>query len=69
MPTWTRSALASIPKMSEPRNSMVPSQRTVSTKSHMRLNVRKSVDLPQPDGPMKAVQRWRGISRSIPLSA
>ena len=48
---------------------MEPSVRTPSTKSHMRLNVRSSVDLPQPDGPMKAQQRFSGICRSIDLSA
>ena len=56
-------------KMSWPQNSMEPSVRTPSTKSHMRLNVRSSVDLPQPDGPMKAQQRFSGIWRSIDLSA
>ena len=35
----------------------------------MRLKVRSSVDLPQPDGPMKAVARFRGISRLTPLRA
>ena len=35
----------------------------------MRLNVRSSVDLPQPDGPMKAQQRFSGICRSIDFSA
>ena len=28
----------------------------------MRLSVRNSVDLPQPDGPMKAVTCFSGIS-------
>ncbi len=27
----------------------------------MRLKQRSRVDLPQPDGPMKAVTRWRGM--------
>ena len=55
--------------MSRPPNSIVPSVRTDSTKSHMRLKVRSSVDLPQPEGPMKAVARFLGISRLTPLSA
>ena len=35
----------------------------------MRLKVRSSVDLPQPDGPMKAVTFFSGMSRLMPLSA
>ena len=35
----------------------------------MRLNVRSSVDLPQPDGPMKAVTLPSGISRLMFFSA
>ena len=35
----------------------------------MRLKVRSSVDLPQPDGPMKAVTLFSGISRLMPFSA
>jgi hypothetical protein len=35
----------------------------------MRLKVRSSVDLPQPDGPMKAVTFFSGISRLMPLRA
>jgi hypothetical protein len=31
--------------------------------AYMRLNVRSSVDLPQPDGPMKAVTLLRAMSR------
>jgi ribonucleoside-diphosphate reductase alpha chain len=37
------------------RNSMEPSARWPGYRSYMRLNVRSSVDLPQPEGPMKAV--------------
>jgi len=35
----------------------------------MRLKVRSSVDLPQPDGPMKAVTLFSGMSRLMLLSA
>jgi hypothetical protein len=35
----------------------------------MRLNVRSSVDLPQPEGPMKAVTRFSGISRLMVFNA
>ncbi len=35
----------------------------------MRLNVRSSVDLPQPDGPMNAVTRFSGISRFTRFNA
>jgi hypothetical protein len=35
----------------------------------MRLKQRSSVDLPQPEGPMKAVTRFSGISRFTCLSA
>ena len=48
---------------------MEPSQRTVGTKSHMRLNVRSNVDLPQPEGPMKAVARFFGMSSVMFFSA
>jgi hypothetical protein len=32
-----------------------PSTRAPGTMSFMRFNVRRNVDLPQPDGPMSAV--------------
>ena len=35
----------------------------------MRLNVRSSVDLPQPEGPMKAVTSFSGISRLMRFNA
>ena len=69
MPTWMRREQASMSKTSVPSSSTRPSWRTLGTKSHMRLNVRSSVDLPQPDGPMKAVQRFLGMERSMPLRA
>ena len=69
MPTCTRRALASVLKMSWPLNSTTPSVCTPSTKSHMRLKVRSRVDLPQPEGPMKAVARCSGMSSEMSLSA
>ena len=69
MPTMTRSSLGSVAKISRPATSMVPSVRTIGTKSHMRLNVRRSVDLPQPEGPMNAVALFFGISSEMFLSA
>ena len=35
----------------------------------MRLKQRSSVDLPQPDGPMKAVMRFFGMSMVMSLMA
>ncbi len=35
----------------------------------MRLKQRSSVDLPQPDGPMNAVIRFLGMSRSMSRTA
>jgi len=35
----------------------------------MRLKVRSSVDLPQPEGPMKAVTFFSGMSRLMLLRA
>jgi hypothetical protein len=37
---------------STPPTRMLPSMRTPSTRSFIRLRQRSSVDLPQPDGPM-----------------
>ena len=39
------------------------------TMSFMRLSVRSSVDLPQPDGPMNAVIWFSGMSMLMPWSA
>ena len=38
-----------------PSSSMTPSTRTFSTRSFIRLKHRNKVDLPHPEGPMKAV--------------
>ena len=35
----------------------------------MRLIVRSSVDLPQPDGPIRAVMRWVGMSMEMSFTA
>jgi len=35
----------------------------------MRLKMRSSVDLPQPDGPIRAVTRFSGISSAMFFSA
>ena len=35
----------------------------------MRLSVRRSVDLPQPEGPMSAVIRLVGMSKVMSLTA
>src|SRR5271166_2307357 len=43
--------------------------RAWSTRSFIRLKHRRSVDLPQPDGPMNAVTFFSGIFRLIPCSA
>ncbi|SKT89458.1 Uncharacterised protein [Mycobacteroides abscessus subsp. abscessus] len=41
--------------MSAPSSSTEPSTRAPGVTSCIRLRVRSTVDLPQPDGPMKAV--------------
>ena len=38
-------------------------------RSFIRLIVRSSVDLPEPDGPMKAVMRWAGTSTEMFFTA
>ena len=37
--------------------------RTLSMRSFMRFNARRKVDLPQPEGPIKAVTRLARMSR------
>ena len=41
--------------MSSPSSSTLPSTRAPGITSCIRLRVRRTVDLPQPDGPMNAV--------------
>ena len=48
--------------MSCPSISIVPVTRAVGIVSFMRLMQRRKVDLPQPDGPMKAVTARSGMS-------
>ena len=55
--------------MLPPSKRMSPSMRTLSIRSFSRLMQRSSVDLPQPEGPMKAVICFSGISIEISLSA
>ena len=46
-----------------------PSARCSGYSEYMRLKVRSSVDLPQPEGPMKAVTLRSGMSMVTFLSA
>ncbi len=57
MPTVRRTETGSMcePYRSSPSSSTLPSTRPPGVTSCMRLRVRRKVDLPQPDGPMKAV--------------
>ncbi len=48
---------------------MDPEIRTVSIRSFMRFMQRSRVDLPQPDGPIRAVTSPRGTSMVISNSA
>ncbi|KAJ06547.1 hypothetical protein M004_01925 [Pseudomonas aeruginosa M10] len=63
MPTRRRSSATSTPlaKMLWPSRRISPSTRQPSTRSFIRLKQRSKVDLPQPDGPMKAVTRCFGM--------
>src|SRR6266550_8236040 len=55
--------------MALPRISTEPSTRARGTVSCIRLKQRKSVDFPQPDGPMMAVTACCGISSDTFLTA
>ncbi len=55
--------------MSVPSKSTLPSIRTPSMRSFMRFRQRRRVDLPQPEGPMRAVTRRGRKSIVIPWSA
>ena len=48
--------------MSLPSMVILPSTRQLGIVSFMRLMQRRNVDLPQPDGPMKAMTPLSGIS-------
>ena len=69
MPTFLRNWVRSTsgPKMSWPSMLTSPSILTPSIRSFMRFRVRSSVDLPQPEGPIKAVmvRRWNAALTSF----
>ena len=71
MPTLARISATSFLVVSRfsPSSMIWPSARCSGYSSNMRLKTRSKVDLPQPDGPMKAVTLFSGISRLMPLSA
>ena len=46
-----------------------PSSRVPGIRSFIRLNSRRKVDLPQPEGPMKATTWFCGISIEMPFRA
>src|SRR5689334_17496362 len=48
---------------------MFPSMRTLLSKSFSRLTDRNNVDLPQPDGPTRAVTLLREMAIEMPCSA
>ncbi len=50
--------------MSSPSSSTEPSTRAPGSTSCIRLRVRSTVDLPQPDGPMNAVT-LRGVTDKL----
>jgi len=51
----TATGLTDLPYRSCPSRRMLPVARKLGTRSFIRFMVRRSVDLPQPDGPMMAV--------------
>ena len=55
--------------MSPPSIRISPVTRQPSMVSFMRLMQRRKVDLPQPDGPMKAVTLRSGMSIETAFSA
>ena len=71
MPTLARISATSFLEVSRfsPSSTISPSARCSGYSSYMRLNVRSRVDLPQPEGPMKAVTFFSGISRLMPFKA
>lgn len=61
MPMVVRTLTGStpLPYTSSPSSNALPVAYAPGVTSCMRLSVRSTVDLPQPDGPMKAVMlRW-----------
>ena len=72
MPTRLRSAITSMRPVVDvdPVEEDLPVRcATPSMRSFMRLRQRSSVDLPQPEGPMKAVTRAPGSRDRSPESA
>src|SRR5437870_2459314 len=71
MPMRRRSVTGSVSGAvrSSPSKRISPSIRAPGMRSFIRLKQRRSVLLPQPDGPIRAVIRWRGISMLISFSA
>ncbi len=71
MPTWRRTSTGSTPGPYR----LLPSMRTSPSTyapgitSCMRLSVRRKVDLPQPDGPMKAVTVRGSMDSETPSTA
>lgn len=65
MPTRARRTTGSTSRAftSSPSMVMEPVVRALGMVSFMRFMVRRKVDLPQPDGPMKAVTARSGMSR------
>ena len=55
--------------MSWPSIVILPVTRQLGIVSFMRLMQRRNVDLPQPDGPMKAITARSGMSTITSFSA
>ena len=55
--------------MSSPSSRTSPSTRAPGVTSCMRFSERSTVDLPQPDGPMKAVTLRGGTASSTSATA
>ena len=55
--------------MSSPSSSTEPSTRAPGMTSCIRLSVRSTVDLPQPDGPMNAVTLRGSTDIATPSTA
>ena len=71
MPTFARSMLMSTPgaRIFSPSSRISPTARWPGYSEYIRFNVRSSVDLPQPEGPMNAVTRRSAMSRLMSFSA
>ena len=55
--------------MSWPFSSTSPVMRTLGMRSFMRSRVLRKVDLPQPEGPIRAVISFFWMSMLMPFSA